>query len=941
MGSYNWRKTSIEILLISILVILVSLTSIAAEDSSYTIEIYGVAFDHSDISVWYNDTGIKELDEAVDNALQTWNKAITEFAQEYGYHYLGNLDFEETSSYTFADVIINYVNQINDACGRTEVSYTSAGRIVHVDVKLSKDCIGTDYVLAYTVASHELGHALGLGHSNTEDDLMYPYYRGVRTPSTLDLYALSVIYDWMKDGVFQKPTAENLQLPETIEFKYLPSQEESSGTVTIRFLIDTGLGITVHEVRNVPYGTIVTFNADDVIDPGNKTRFIFIGWYSGGRLISRESTIQINATQNMDYVATYVTEYQVSIDLGYQNIRKWISRGDDLNIAVKTVRDLNNKTRLIFNGWEGDLEGENSTVNVKVYKPIESKALWKPQYYVEVVSEFANITGSGWYDNGSKVKIESPESEIYLGETKAILTGFLVNYYSEKYDDYFENKTSIEITVCSPITVTAKWNIFHHVIILSSYVNPTIFDGWIKDGELLEKSIEKEVLYENSTKIVFKKWSGDIISENPHLKLVVNKPMKILAEWTIYYLVKVMSDYDVKGGPIGWVERGEEVFFNASPTVRILDKNIRIVFSGWGGSIVSDNPVIDVKNLTSPLILKTIWKKQYLVVAEAPEVINFSYRKWVDSGGSVEINAPKEVKISDKKKLVFEEWIGCTSHEPLCTIQEVSHPISLEAKYSVEWFLKVIARSYDGDILENVSIKLKKNDEVINASSGEFIWIGEGEWIVDESLWNMFDVTSHEKIYVDRRVGESGILYVPVRVFKASFRVSDLIGFPIKDAKIVVRTLDGTILFEGKTDEHGEVWNVGPLPSSGLIVEASFLGFHSQKSFDISMARPIQLTLPLSLTSIYGFIGILAVVTVLTVLFSVRGKGKPGEVEHLYEYPPHVPPYPPPTRSTREEIPRSSETVVPIEEVLKELEEEEELKKTLEEKLKKEKEGGE
>ncbi len=52
---------------------------------------------------------------------------------------------------------------------------------------------GTD-VDVYSVALHELGHSLGLGHSDDPTDVMYPYYKMVSTLSAGDVAAILTLY---------------------------------------------------------------------------------------------------------------------------------------------------------------------------------------------------------------------------------------------------------------------------------------------------------------------------------------------------------------------------------------------------------------------------------------------------------------------------------------------------------------------------------------------------------------------------------------------------------------------------------------------------------------------------------------------------------------------------------------------------------------------------
>ena len=234
----------------------VSISSVQGQgQDKYSLQLQGFVWSRttlnalvvtSDNESWWEPTFLNTSLRAIGQ----WNEAITGFAANYSdFSYLSSLKIQPAVSSTWQPGYEIYINwqespfrNTTYEVGLSQISADYQNTITNCTVELAAQTYHGDTLNEgdmQNVALHELGHSLGLGHSNYTGDLMYAVY-SLGSPSkdisTLDVYGVATVFEWETISPIFYPVnnmVNQVILPGGLTYHFLPVSQKNVRPQTI------------------------------------------------------------------------------------------------------------------------------------------------------------------------------------------------------------------------------------------------------------------------------------------------------------------------------------------------------------------------------------------------------------------------------------------------------------------------------------------------------------------------------------------------------------------------------------------------------------------------------------------------------------------------------------------------------------------------------------
>lgn len=324
-------------------------------------------------------------------------------------------------------------------------------------------------------------------------------------------------------------------------------------------------------------------------------RYAFVKWGDG--VSTPRRTVRVGPSQVLS--AVYVLQYHVVLyDGGSKVFDGWVNAGGVVKAPIPAVRPINQTVRERFSGWEGQCP---PALNFSVNGPLECRAKYRTEYYVEVVDPLGRYGVAGWYTNFT----HTFSAEVFEKDVRYVFIGSNCPYKTEG--------AFIRLSFAGTAQCRLEWRREYRVEIVPG-LGGAAWEGWLAEGAVLRYTVGA-VLKADQTGLTVPQWveRGEIRYvpagwDCGGAEVVVNRPLTCTAQWKRQYrvTVEVVVDGQTQKVDNVWVNEGEALRLSADAYEPKMPPLVTAQFDGWevSGQLIKQNEVV----IQPPSHVKALWK---------------------------------------------------------------------------------------------------------------------------------------------------------------------------------------------------------------------------------------------------------------------------------------------------------------------------------------------
>lgn len=328
-----------------------------------------------------------------------------------------------------------------------------------------------------------------------------------------------------------------------------------------KYLLSTGRDVEVTLGSEVCLLNTTVYESYDLRDS-------FSYWIVNGTIYSSNNCITINKPGV--YRAYFIKEYMVQIissPLVYTSTL-WVREGNTIKYTIPLVI---NETNVLykFSHWNLGENPLNNTILVTVTKPLVITAYYDTYYPVRISKGNSSIL-LGWFKQGTLYYYMARPLIVLDNGTRYVLE----NVYAIGSTIVSTLQNVFTIRIDGPTTIYPVYRREYLVNISLPTGNTTV---WVQEGDSYPLKAPSTIQVNDTVKLVFSHWGGDINASSPTFIVKVTKPLNVRAYYTTLYRVEIVSPL---GTETRWVSKGGRLAIYQPPelpgvlTSRVLDSFI-------------------------------------------------------------------------------------------------------------------------------------------------------------------------------------------------------------------------------------------------------------------------------------------------------------------------------------------------------------------------------